>query len=156
MLATPLLEKEFGGTPCTCLTILYRQNSTEYLSCQQKGEHKRKKLAGQQTWHITSDKFQTALMVSEMQHIFTITEFCVPLCTRYEFFSQNNLKSVFNRPGQRSGLDSRSRLKFFRFFFNRLGCLFKCKDLIHLTSLSAVQNMIQLQTRGGLLSSWLD
>ena len=81
-------------------------------------------------------------MVSEMQHIFTITKFCVPLCTRYEFFSQNNLKSVFNRSGQRSGFDSRSRLKIFRFFFNRLDCLFNCKDLIHLTSLSAVQNMI--------------
>ena len=77
-----------------------------------------------------------------MQHIFTVTEFYVPLCTGYEFFCQNNLESVFNRSGQRSGFDSRSRLKFFRFFFNRLDCLFNCKDLIHFTSLSAVQNMI--------------
>ena len=68
-------------------------------------------------------------------------------CTRYEFFSQNNLKSVFNSsiPGQ--------DWNFSGFFFNRLGCLFNCKDLIHLTSLSAVQNMIQLQTRDGLLPS---
>ena len=29
---------------------------------------------------------------------------------------------------QRSGFDSRSSLNFFRFFFNRFGCYFYCKD----------------------------
>ena len=41
------------------------------------------------------------------------------------------LDYLYGRSLKRSGFDSRSSLNLFRFFFNRLVCLFNCKDHFH-------------------------